>query len=178
MCCFLDDERKKSKRLSKEWQSFGKYTASILRNEVLGFEKKMSILQVNLPFLLFLIIYSFNHQENLQKLSQENAELRDLCLFLNQMSGIGTNNTKGNPPKLNTPKVEPYAAHAACVTDMNQVMEGVPQYTGFTGEQKLADSKPPQPNEALPNTQEQQQLGIYSTVYKFTYRQHMLYIRV
>lgn len=46
LCCFLDDGRQKSRRLAHEWQSFGQYTASVLRNEVQGFETKITILQV------------------------------------------------------------------------------------------------------------------------------------
>ena len=47
LCCFLDDGRQKSRRLAHEWQSFGQYTAAVLRNEVQGFETKLSILQVS-----------------------------------------------------------------------------------------------------------------------------------
>jgi|FrelakmetLWP11LW_1041352.scaffolds.fasta_scaffold89160_1 FtsZ-binding cell division protein ZapB len=35
LCCFLDDDRQKSKRLAREWQKFGKHTAKIMREEVL-----------------------------------------------------------------------------------------------------------------------------------------------
>ena len=145
LCCFLDDERKKSRRLAHEWQSFGRYIASVLRNEVLGFENKMTVLQVNVIVhsVLFILL-----QENLQKLSQENAELRDLCLFLNQMPSVTSTKRGGKggelaaTPKLDTPQVEAYATHAACVGHLNKVLEDVPQYTGFTGEEKLEDKSP------------------------------------
>ena len=34
LCCFLDDDRQKSKRLAREWQKFGKHTAKVMREEV------------------------------------------------------------------------------------------------------------------------------------------------
>ena len=34
LCCFLDDDRQKSKRLAREWQKFGKHTAKVMRQEV------------------------------------------------------------------------------------------------------------------------------------------------
>ncbi len=158
MCCYLDDTRQKSKRLAQEWQSFGKYTANVLRNEVLEFETKISILQVKCAqlykhvwklFLISELMYWFiiHLQEKLEKLSQENAELRDLCLFLNQMSNTGTTagikaNSTTSDPKQSANQGGPYAMHAACVTDVNATLsDGPPQYSGFTGEAKLADNK-------------------------------------
>lgn len=46
LCCFLDDGRQKTKQVAHEWQCFGKYTASVLKNEVDGFETKLAVLQV------------------------------------------------------------------------------------------------------------------------------------
>ena len=34
LCCFLDDDRQKGKRLAREWQKFGRYTAKVMRQEV------------------------------------------------------------------------------------------------------------------------------------------------
>ena len=34
LCCFLDDDRQKSKRLAREWQKFGEHTAKVMREEV------------------------------------------------------------------------------------------------------------------------------------------------
>lgn len=152
LCCFLDDERKKSRRLAHEWQSFGRYIASVLRNEVLGFENKMTVLQVNVIMhsVLFILL-----QENLQKLSQENAELRDLCLYLNQMPSVTSTKRGGKggelaaTSKLDTPQVEAYATHAACVGHLNKVLEDTPQYTGFTGEEKLEDKSPKEGEKAV-----------------------------
>ena len=47
LCCFLDDEIQRCRKLAHEWQSFGKYTAAVLRHEVLGFESKIQILTVS-----------------------------------------------------------------------------------------------------------------------------------
>ena len=100
-------------------------------------------------FLMSDFIFGLLHlQEKLEKLSQENAELRDLCLFLNQMSNTTTGSTtKANHSTTSDPKQSvnqsgPYAVHAACVTDVNATLSGEPpQYSGFTGEAKLADNK-------------------------------------
>ena len=35
LCCFLDDDRQKGKRLAREWQKFGRYTAKVMRQEVI-----------------------------------------------------------------------------------------------------------------------------------------------
>ena len=37
LCCFLDDDRQKGKRLAREWQKFGRYTAKVMRQEVMIF---------------------------------------------------------------------------------------------------------------------------------------------
>lgn len=34
LCCFLDDDRQKGRRLAREWQKFGRYTAKVMRQEV------------------------------------------------------------------------------------------------------------------------------------------------
>ena len=34
LCCFLDDDRQKSRKLAREWQRFGKYTATVMKQEV------------------------------------------------------------------------------------------------------------------------------------------------
>ena len=34
LCCFLDDERIKGRKLAKEWQKFGRYSTSILKSQV------------------------------------------------------------------------------------------------------------------------------------------------
>lgn len=86
-------------------------------------------------------------KEKLEKLSKENAELRDLCLFLNQMSGPSTGGststtTTAGSKLQSTESDHSYAVHAACVTEVNATLSGnPPKYTGFTGEARLEDMK-------------------------------------
>ena len=92
-------------------------------------------------------------------MSQENAELRDLCLFLNQMSGTVSSSdpTNAQTPRLNFTQSGPYAGHAACVTEMNKTLGEMPQYTGFTGEAKLSDKLPQQLEQEKNGDGEEQQ---------------------
>lgn len=41
MCCFLDDDRQKGRKLAREWQRFGRYTASVMRQEVTAYQNKL-----------------------------------------------------------------------------------------------------------------------------------------
>lgn len=38
LCCFLDDDRQKGRKLAREWQRFGRYTASVMRSEVSAYQ--------------------------------------------------------------------------------------------------------------------------------------------
>lgn len=67
LCCFLDDDRQKGRKVSTEWQRFGKYTTSVMRNGVTSYQDKLRELE-----------------ERQQKLLQENLELRELCFLLDQ----------------------------------------------------------------------------------------------
>ncbi|XP_073514493.1 coiled-coil domain-containing protein 85B [Phyllobates terribilis] len=44
-CCFLDDDRLKSKKLASEWQLFGYHAAKVLREDLGGYLKKLSELE-------------------------------------------------------------------------------------------------------------------------------------
>lgn len=69
---FLDDDRKKCRRLAKEWQRFGRHTVSVMRSEVMGYQEKVRSLETKQSELI-----------------KENGELRDLCVYLdNQRSGV------------------------------------------------------------------------------------------
>ncbi len=37
LCCFLDDDRQRGKRLAREWQKFGRHTARVMKQEVVRF---------------------------------------------------------------------------------------------------------------------------------------------
>lgn len=41
LCCFLDDDRQKGRKLAREWQRFGRYTASVMRQEVSAYQNKL-----------------------------------------------------------------------------------------------------------------------------------------
>lgn len=45
LCCFLDDDRQKGRKLAREWQRFGRYTASVMRQEVSAYQSKLRDLE-------------------------------------------------------------------------------------------------------------------------------------
>lgn len=67
LCCFLDDDRQKGRKLAREWQRFGRYTASVMRQEVSAYQTKLQELE--------------NKQ---QDLIRDNLELKELCLYLDE----------------------------------------------------------------------------------------------
>uniref|UniRef100_A0A8C7ZPY5 Coiled-coil domain containing 85A, like n=1 Tax=Oryzias sinensis TaxID=183150 RepID=A0A8C7ZPY5_9TELE len=82
LCCFLDDDRQKGKRVSREWQRLGRYSASIMRKEVTLYLQKLKELELR--------------QE---EVIRENLELKELCLLLDEEKGgscVGGNLSGGN----------------------------------------------------------------------------------
>ncbi|XP_071761487.1 coiled-coil domain-containing protein 85C-A-like [Centroberyx gerrardi] len=74
LCCFLDDDRQKGKKLSREWQRFGRYTASVLWKDVGLYQQKLKELEAS--------------QEALRT---ENLELKEIVLMLDEeRSGAGS----------------------------------------------------------------------------------------
>uniref|UniRef100_A0A8C2FV38 Coiled-coil domain containing 85C, a n=1 Tax=Cyprinus carpio TaxID=7962 RepID=A0A8C2FV38_CYPCA len=74
LCCFLDDDRQKGKKLSREWQRFGRYTASVMWKEVGIFQQKLKDLETN--------------QESMMR---ENVELKEIILMLDdERNGAGS----------------------------------------------------------------------------------------
>lgn len=67
LCCFLDDDRQKGRKLAREWQRFGRYTASVMRQEVSAYQNKLRELD--------------NKQ---QELIKDNLELKVLYLILSR----------------------------------------------------------------------------------------------
>ncbi|KAG7266318.1 hypothetical protein CRUP_015162 [Coryphaenoides rupestris] len=47
LCCFLDDDRQKGKKLSREWQRFGRYTAGVLWKDVGVYQQKLQDLEAS-----------------------------------------------------------------------------------------------------------------------------------
>ncbi|XP_030627776.1 coiled-coil domain-containing protein 85C-B isoform X1 [Chanos chanos] len=74
LCCFLDDDRQKGKKLSREWQRFGRYTASAMWKEVGIYQQKLRELEAN--------------QESVMR---ENTELKEIILMLDdERNGAGS----------------------------------------------------------------------------------------
>ncbi|KAM8841984.1 coiled-coil domain containing 85A, like isoform 1-T1 [Synchiropus picturatus] len=78
LCCFLDDDRQKGKRVSREWQRLGRYSASIMRKEVTLYLQKLKELELR--------------QEEVVR---ENLELKELCLLLDEEKGGGGGSGSG-----------------------------------------------------------------------------------
>nr|KAF6429044.1 coiled-coil domain containing 85A [Molossus molossus] len=72
LCCFLDDDRQKGKRVSREWQRLGHFTAGVMHKEVALYLQKLKELEVK--------------QEEVVK---ENMELKELCVLLDEEKGAG-----------------------------------------------------------------------------------------
>ncbi|XP_072535749.1 coiled-coil domain-containing protein 85C-B isoform X3 [Salminus brasiliensis] len=74
LCCFLDDDRQKGKKLSREWQRFGRYTAGALWKEVGAYLQKLKELEAN--------------QESVVR---ENSDLKGIILMLDdERNGAGS----------------------------------------------------------------------------------------
>ncbi|KAJ7345168.1 hypothetical protein JRQ81_001118 [Phrynocephalus forsythii] len=74
LCCFLDDDRQKGKKLSREWQRFGRHTAGVMWKEVGIYQQKLKELEAK--------------QESLMR---ENLELKEIVLMLDEeRNGAGS----------------------------------------------------------------------------------------
>ncbi|XP_063757705.1 coiled-coil domain-containing protein 85C-B isoform X3 [Eleginops maclovinus] len=74
LCCFLDDDRQKGKKLSREWQRFGRFTASAMWKEVGNYMMKLKELEANQDTVL-----------------RENSELKEIILMLDEeRNGAGS----------------------------------------------------------------------------------------
>ncbi|XP_068960062.1 coiled-coil domain-containing protein 85C-like isoform X3 [Petaurus breviceps papuanus] len=74
LCCFLDDDRQKGKKLSREWQRFGRHTAGVLWKEVALSQQKLRELEARQEALV-----------------RENLELKEIVLMLDEeRSGAGS----------------------------------------------------------------------------------------
>ncbi|XP_028808843.1 coiled-coil domain-containing protein 85C-B isoform X1 [Denticeps clupeoides] len=74
LCCFLDDDRQKGKRLSREWQRFGRFTAGAVWKEVAAYQQKLKELEANQEHVL-----------------RENSDLKEIILMLDdERNGAGS----------------------------------------------------------------------------------------
>ncbi|XP_048393669.1 coiled-coil domain-containing protein 85C-A isoform X2 [Stegostoma tigrinum] len=77
LCCFLDDDRQKGKRLAREWQRFGRFAAAAVWKEVSASQHKLRELEAKQEALL-----------------QDNRELREIALMLDdERHGAGSRNS-------------------------------------------------------------------------------------
>lgn len=67
LCCFLDDDRQKGKRVSREWQRLGRFSAGIMRKEVTIYLQKLRELE-----------------QKQVEVVRENLELKEVCLMLEE----------------------------------------------------------------------------------------------
>jgi hypothetical protein len=67
LSCYLDDDRHKCRKLAREWQRFGRYTATTVRNDVSEYQDKLHILELRQS-----------------ELTSDNYELKELCLYLDR----------------------------------------------------------------------------------------------
>ncbi|XP_073433806.1 coiled-coil domain-containing protein 85C [Dendrobates tinctorius] len=74
LCCFLDDDRQKGKKLSREWQRFGRHTASVMWKEVGSYQQKLKELEAKQEALI-----------------RENLELKEIVVMLDEeRNGAGS----------------------------------------------------------------------------------------
>lgn len=84
MCCFLDDDRQKGKRVSREWQRLGRYSAGIMRKEVTIYLQKLRELE-----------------QKQVEVVRENLELKEVCLMLEEERAAALANSSGGGGVLN-----------------------------------------------------------------------------
>ncbi|XP_035529259.1 coiled-coil domain-containing protein 85C-A [Morone saxatilis] len=86
LCCFLDDDRQKGKRMSREWQRFGRYTTSVLCKDVGLYLQKMGELEASQGALW-----------------TENMELKEIALMLDEeRTGAGSRSSVDSQFSLNS----------------------------------------------------------------------------
>ena len=102
--------------LAREWQKFGQYTANILKNEIDTYEVKVQLLQ-----------------EQVEKLSRDNKELREMCLYLDHSE------TAGDETKLTPPESAALLLHTNLMSKLSKRGTSVPRFSGLTSHTTLRD---------------------------------------
>uniref|UniRef100_A0A8D3D9X4 Coiled-coil domain containing 85A n=1 Tax=Scophthalmus maximus TaxID=52904 RepID=A0A8D3D9X4_SCOMX len=67
LCCFLDDDRQKGKRVLREWQRLGRYSAGLMKKEVAIYLQKLKEVE-----------------QRQVEIVRENQELKEVCLMLEE----------------------------------------------------------------------------------------------
>ncbi|KFW86166.1 Coiled-coil domain-containing protein 85C [Manacus vitellinus] len=98
LCCFLDDDRQKGKKLSREWQRFGRHTASVMWKEVGMYQQKLKDLEARQETLL-----------------RENVELKEMVLMLDEeRSGAGSRSSIDSQASLTRGHSGEWAKASSC----------------------------------------------------------------
>ena len=122
LCHRLDKARQKNKMAAIEWQNFGKYTATVLKNEVETFESKLHVLQ-----------------EQLNKQVRENMELQEMCFYLDQSRGEEKKERRSRKATSTDSQNALVSVHSLCAPVLNKTGGQVPQYMGVTSHYTLED---------------------------------------
>lgn len=120
MCGHLGEAYHKCRQLELEWQSFGKYTAEILTEELATSESRSRVTK-----------------EELNRLAKENKDLKEMCLFLDQ----SRDGSEGASSSLTPPEAMELLLHGRVAREMNRVLGQIPRYTGKTEHTTLQDSE-------------------------------------
>lgn len=116
LCSFLDQTAKHNRQLAAEWQSFGRYTASVLKNEMDTHETKLKLME-----------------EQLKRLTSENKELREMCLYLDRSQ-------EDSEVKLTPPESTELLVHTHILSELNKKGGSIiPRYRGITSQSTLKD---------------------------------------
>ncbi|XP_077437439.1 uncharacterized protein LOC144061151 isoform X2 [Vanacampus margaritifer] len=78
LCCFLDDDRQKGKRVTREWQRLGRYSSGLMRKEVTIYLQKLKELEQRQSDVL-----------------RDNLELKEVCLMLDEERAAVLGNSGG-----------------------------------------------------------------------------------
>lgn len=122
LCHRLDKARQKNKMAAIEWQNFGKYTATVLKNEVETFESKLHVLQ-----------------EQLNKQVRENMELQEMCFYLDQSRGEEKKERRSRKATSTDSQNAVVSVHSLCAPVLNKTGGQVLQYMGVTSHYTLED---------------------------------------
>ena len=133
LCRSLDTEREKSQKSAQEWQNFGRFTAAVLQKEVESFARKLRVLE-----------------ERLQRLTQENSELQETCLYLDKFreeteEAPAYSGRHGRGKLKAAGEGDPSGArplvHSICAKEMNADESALVQYDGLTSKSTLKDKR-------------------------------------
>ena len=131
LCRSLDTEREKDQKSAQEWQNFGRFTAAVLQKEVETFARKLRVLE-----------------ERLQRLTQENSELQETCLYLDKFreeteEAYSGRHSRGKLKAAS--EGDPTGArplvHSICTKEMNADESALVQYDGLTSKNTLKDKR-------------------------------------